>query len=129
MGVLAEDVVEMRVELESVLLEVLHEVLGTEHLGDDDELVVVVLSLEEGLLLEDHGGEHGSGAPDVERVVVVDVVDEQLGPLEVARGDAHVVVLPRVVELGQAPVDELQDALLGIDNDVLGLHVAVHDAS
>lgn len=35
-------------------------------------------------------------------------VDEELGALEVAGRDAHVVLGPRVVELGEAPVDEAQ---------------------
>lgn len=34
-----------------------------------------------------------------------------------------------MVELGQAEVQQLQDALLRVHNDVLWLHVAVHDSS
>ena len=39
-------------------------------------------------------------------------VDQQLGPLEVAGGDAHVVLALGVVELGEAPVDQPQLPLL-----------------
>ena len=35
-------------------------------------------------------------------------VDEELGALEIAGRDAHVILGPRVVELGEAPVDEAQ---------------------
>ena len=54
-------------------------------------------------------------------------VDEELGALEVARGDAHVVLALGVVELGEAPVDEAELALLVVDHHVMRLHVAVHD--
>ena len=55
-------------------------------------------------------------------------VDEELGALEVARGDAHVVLALGVVELGEAPVDEAELALLVVDHHVVRLDVAVHDA-
>lgn len=75
-----------------------------------------------------HRGEHRAGRPDVERVIVIVVVDQQLRALEIARSHAHVVVLPHVVELSQAPVDQLQDLFMRIDNDVLRLDIAMHYA-
>jgi len=102
----AEDVVVLGVELDLVLVQVVEQVVGAEDLGDLDELVGVAVSVEEGLLAEDHGGEHGAQAPHVQAVVVLLEVDEQLGALEVARGDADVVLGAGVVELGEAPVDE-----------------------
>lgn len=103
-----EDVVVLRVELDVVLVEVVEEVLGAEHLGNLDELVRVAVAVEEGLLAEDHGGEHGAEGPHVEGVVVLLEVDEELGAFEVAGGDADVVFGTLVVEFGEAPVDEAE---------------------
>lgn len=63
-------------------------------------LIVVIVSVKERLLAEDERGEHAAETPHVERVVVVLVVDEQLGALEVTRRYSHVVLLAWVVELG-----------------------------
>ncbi len=65
----------------------------TAYLGDADQLVVVVVSVEEGLLLEDHTGEHASQRPEVQTVVVLLEVHQQLGALEVSRGHTHIVLL------------------------------------
>jgi len=56
------------------------------------------------------------------------LVDKQLGPLEVSRGHAHVVFFLFVEELGQASVYQLQLLLLRVHEDVLRLHVAMHDS-
>ena len=113
LGEAAKDVIVLLVQLDLVLVEIVEQVIGTQHLGDLDELVRVAVAVEEGLLAEDHGGEHGAEAPHVEAVVVLLEVDQQLGALEVARRDADVVLGARVVELGQAPV--YQTELLRIE--------------
>ena len=53
----------------------------------------------------------GAGA-HIQRVVIVLQVDEELRSLEVARGDAHVVLALQVVKLGEAPVYQAQLPLL-----------------
>jgi len=65
-----EDAIEMRVEHNVVLFQVLDEVVSAYHPSDLDELVVVVVSVEERLLLKQHGGEHGPQTPHVQGVVV-----------------------------------------------------------
>ena len=102
----AQDVVVLGVELYLVLVQVVEQVVSAEDLGDLDELVGVAVSVEEGLLAEDHGRKHGAKTPHVEAVVVLLEIDEQLGALEVARRDADVVLGAGVVELGETPVDE-----------------------
>ena len=111
-----------------VLVNVRVELVRAEHLRDLDELVVVVLALEERLLLKDHPREHAPERPNVQRVVVGLQVDQQLRALEVARGNAHVVLLARMVKLGQAPVYQPQLAIRMVDHDVVRLHVSVRDA-
>lgn len=128
LGVLAEDVVVVGVEGDVVLVDVSEELVGAEHLGDLDQLVIVVLTLEEGLLLEYHASEHAAEGPDVEGVIVGLQVDEQLGALEVAGGHAHVILLAGVVELSESPIDQSELAVGVVDHDVVGLDVAVGDA-
>ena len=47
--------------------------------------------------------------------------------LEVAGGDADIVVLARVVELGEAPIDQTELSLLMINHDIVRFHISVHD--
>lgn len=60
---LAQLVIEHRVQLELVLLHVLHQLIRSQHLCDYHQLVVVVLSLEERLLLEDLSRLHSKFVP------------------------------------------------------------------
>lgn len=52
--VLTQNVIVVRIKGHIVLLNIVVEFLSSEDLCNLDELVVVVLALEEGLLLEDH---------------------------------------------------------------------------
>lgn len=62
--------------------------------------------MEEWLLAEDHGGEHGSQTPHVEAVIVLLEIDQKLRTLEVSGGNSDVVFGTGVVELGQAPINK-----------------------
>jgi len=82
---------------------------GYIHLCNLDQLVVVVVAVEKGLLTEDHAREHAAERPHVKRVIVVLQVDQQLGALEVARGNAN---LKQKQKKGTTPVnarDSLQE--------------------
>lgn len=126
--VLTQDVVVVRVQLQLVLVDVGEQFLSAQDFGNFYELVIVVLTLEKGFLLEYHAGEHAAERPNVQRVIIDLQVDEELGALEIAGGDAHIVLLSRVVELGQTPVDEAQLAILVVDHNVVGLHIPVNHA-
>mmetsp|Transcript_9963 Transcript_9963/g.25272 ORF Transcript_9963/g.25272 Transcript_9963/m.25272 type:complete len:276 (-) Transcript_9963:2362-3189(-) len=119
---------EMRVEFDGVFGQVGVEVVGSHHLGDFHQLIVVVVSVEEWLLAEDDACEHAPEAPHVEAVVVVHEVYEQFWSLEVATCDAHVVLEPWVVELRESPVDESELAPFVVDHDVVRLDVSVNDS-
>ena len=84
--------------------------------------------MEEGLLSEDHGGEHAAETPHIETVVVHLVIHQQFWTFEVPTGNPHVVLLARVVELGQSPVDQAQPSVLVVNHHVVRLDVPVHDA-
>ena len=71
-------------------------------------MVIIVVSMKERLLSKYETGKHAAKTPHVQRVVVVLVVDKQLGTLEVTRRHSHIVLLARVVELGQAPIYQTQ---------------------
>lgn len=128
LGEAAEDVVVLGVKLNLVLVEVLKELVSAEHLGNLDQLVGVTLAVEERLLAEDHGREHGTQRPHVQTVVVLLEVDQQLRALEVARCHAHIVLGRRVVELSQAPVDQAQLSVFVVDHNVVRLDITMHNA-
>lgn len=127
-GLLADDVVVVAVQCHVVLLNVREQVVCAQNLRDLDKLIVVVLTLKEWLLLEDHSCEHASKGPNVKRVVIDLEVDQKLGSLEVPGGDAHIVLLAWMVEFRETPVDESQLAVRVVNHDVVRLHIAVHDA-
>ena len=126
--VLRQQVLVVRVEGQSVLVQICVELFGAEDLRDFHQLVIVVAALEEWLTLEDHPSEHAAERPDVERVVIGLHVNKQLGSLEVARSNAHVILLTWVVELGQAPINKAKLAVGVVNHDVMRLHITVHDA-
>lgn len=68
-------------------------ILPSSHLTDLNELVIIIRSMEERLLLEDHSGEHAAQRPHVQAVVVLLEVHQQLGALEVPGRHAHIVLL------------------------------------
>lgn len=107
-AVRAEHSLQSHLQLDIVFVEIGKELLCAEGLGDLLELVVVVAALEERLLLEDHASHHHPQRPNIQRIVVVLIGDQQLGPLEIPRTHSHVVVLFGKVELAEAPIDDLQ---------------------
>jgi len=127
-GLVAEDVVEVRVEGHAVFLDVGEKLICAEELRNFNELVVVVLALEERFLLEDHASEHASERPNIEGVVVHLQFNQQLGSLEVARSDTDVVLLTGMVKLGETPIDEAELAVGVVDHDVMRLHITMHNA-
>ena len=126
--VTTQDAIEVGVQFKIVSVKVVEQLFSTEDLGNLYELVVIVMAVEEGLLAENHSGEHTAQTPHVKSIVVLLQIDEELRTLEITRGNADVVLPAGVVELRQTPVDEAELPLLVVDHDVVGLHVAVHDA-
>jgi hypothetical protein len=114
--------------LNVILLQVSIEVFSAKNPCDLDELVIVVLTLEEWLSVEEHSSEHASETPDVERVVVKVVIDEELRSLEVPGSYSYVVILSWVVKLGETPIDESEPSFLVIDHDVVRLDVSMDDS-
>ena len=87
------------------------------------------------LLNNYHAGHHDSEWPDVQRIMIVLIRDEQLRALEISGTHSNIVVLFRQVELGQAPVNysdlpllQRYLLLLVVDHHILRLDVPVHNA-
>ena len=127
-GLRWEKILVVRVEDQAVLVEVGVELLGSEHLRDLDELVIVVTSLEERLTLEDHTGKHAAKRPNVQRVIVGLKINKQFGSLEVSRSDANIILLPGMVKFGQTPINQSELAVRVVDHNVVRLDIAMHDA-
>lgn len=70
LGVGAEDVVVVWVELHVVLLYIGEELLSSQHFRNLYELVVVVFALEERFLLKYHSSKHTAQRPYIQTIVV-----------------------------------------------------------
>jgi hypothetical protein len=94
---------------------------GSEQLGNDGELVDVVLSGEQRLTLE-HLGENTSNTPDIDFNIVLLPGEHDFGGSVVSRRDVtgHLGIL----NTGKTKVANLQIAVL-VDQDVAGLQVTV----
>ena len=51
------------------------------------------------------------------------IVYKELGSLEVATSDPDIVLLTRMIELGQAPVDQPQLSFLMVNHYIVWLHI------
>lgn len=67
------------------------------------------------LLRRYHAGHDDSQGPNVQRVMIVLILDQQLRPLEESGAHAYVVILLGQVELSQPPVQNAQGLGLVID--------------
>lgn len=96
---------------------------SAEKLGDDRELVDVILAREEGLALE-HLGEDAAGTPDIDLDVVLLPGEHDFGGAVVTSRDiaSHL----RILDTRKAEIANLQVAVL-VDQDVAGLQVTVDD--
>jgi len=54
-------------------------------------------------------------------------VNEQLRALEVARGYTDIVLLSRVIEFSETPIDQSKLAVGVVNHNVVGLHISVHN--
>ena len=118
----------LRRQVEFVLPHVIFKVLHSHHVHDPRQLVVVVTPLEESVDAEQHTGKGAPKRPNIERVVILLIVDEQLRSLVIARGDTHIVFLVWLVEVGQTPINQTQVSAVVVNHNIEGLDVAVHDA-
>ena len=78
------------------------------------------------LLAKNNPSNHTPQRPHIQTIVICLQIDQQLRAFEVTARDSHVVLPPRVVELGKSPVDESQLLFGVVDDDVVRLNIAVH---
>lgn len=98
-----------------------------EDLDDLNELVDPGLARKERLTKHELGHDT-AGGPDVDGRRIVGRAENELGGPVIARADVRHVRLPGNEDLGRAKVDELEYACRWVDEEVLGLDVAVADA-
>ena len=96
----------MRVQLNFVFIQVHEKFVSTKHLAYFYQLVIIIVSMKERLLPEDHGRKHATETPHVQRVVVFLEVNEQLWALEVPRGHTNIVLCVRMIEFSKTPVNQ-----------------------
>ena len=104
-GMGSQDVVVVGIERDVVLVNVGVELIGAEDFRNLHELIVIIFSLEEGLLLKDHARKHATQRPNVKRIIIGLEVNKQLRALEVSGRNSNVVFLAGMVKFGQPPIN------------------------
>ena len=72
------------IQFDLVFVKILVQLLCPQNLCNSDQLIVIVMSMEERLLPEDHGRQHAPQRPHVQRVVVHLVVDKKLRAFKIS---------------------------------------------
>lgn len=126
LGVTSKNTIKVRVQLKIIRIEVVKEFLRTENLCNLYQLVVVVVSVKERFLAEDHSREHATQTPHVQSIIVLLQINEKFGALEIPRRDSNIVLSSGMVKLRQPPINQPQLTLLVIDHHVVRLYVTVH---
>ena len=76
-----------------VLSNIVIKIIRSHDLGNANQLVIVIGALKERVHSEEHPCESASETPNVKRVVIELVVDQELWALVVARSNSHIVFL------------------------------------
>jgi len=63
--VLSENIIVVAIKGDTVLLNVCEQIISSQNLGNLYKLIVVILTLEEWLFLENHAGKHASQRPNI----------------------------------------------------------------
>lgn len=103
---LSKDVIVVAVKLDIILLNIGEEFISSEDLGNLDQLIIVVFSLEERLLLKNHACKHTPQRPNIQRIVVNLQIDQEFRPFEVPTRHPNVILLSHVVVLSQTPINK-----------------------
>ena len=125
---LSKDVIVVAVKLDIILLNIGEEFISSKHLCNLNQLVIVVFSLEERLLLKNHACKHTSQRPDIQRIVINLQIDQEFRPFEVPTRHSDIILLSHVVVLSQTPINKSQLAISMVNHDVVGFHIPMHDA-
>ena len=124
---LIEDTLVIIVQFAVVFIDVIQEVICSQDLSDSFKLVVVACALEKGINLEDETGQHASGGPDIEGVIIELVVDEEFRSFVVSGGDSDIEFSVGEEKFSEAPINKSE--LFGsiIPHGIMGFDVSVDD--
>mmetsp|Transcript_11268 Transcript_11268/g.24451 ORF Transcript_11268/g.24451 Transcript_11268/m.24451 type:complete len:303 (+) Transcript_11268:518-1426(+) len=114
------------VQFQVIGIQVMKQLLRPENLRNFDQLIVVIMSVKERLLPENHPREHTSQTPHIQRIIILLQIHQQLRPLEIPARHTDIILPPRMVKLGQPPINQPQLPLLVIDHHIVRLHIPVH---
>lgn len=89
-----------------VLVEISMQFLCAEYTCNLDQLIVVVLTIEEGLFAENHTSQHTSKAPQIQTVVIQLHIHQKLRSLEAPRCNTHIVLCAWVIKVSESPIDQ-----------------------
>ena len=115
-------------QVQLVASKVLLQIVSAHYSDDPRHLIVIVRPLEKGINIEKKSGKGAPKRPNIKRIVILPVLDQEFRPFVVSAGYSHVVLLLRFVEVSESPVDDPEVAGLVVDDDVEGFNIAMHDS-
>lgn len=105
-------------QVQLIAAKIFFQVLCAHNAHNSCHLIVVVTAFEERVNIKEHAGHGAAEGPDVERIVVFSVFYEQFRSLVVSTGNANVILLIGLVEIGKAPIYHAEVALVVVDHNV-----------
>ena len=82
--VLTQDIVIVAIQSNIVLVKINKQIVCSQNLGNLNQLIVVIFTLEEWFFLENHTSEHASKRPDIKGVIVGLKINQEFWALEVS---------------------------------------------
>lgn len=111
-----------------VFSDIVHKIWCPHELSNFDELVIIVISLKHWIFLKYHVAHCASQWPDIQRVIVVKIIDQQLRPFIVSRSDSYIVRFFWYIVFGESPVNDSQLSKFMVNHDIMRFDVSMHDA-
>jgi hypothetical protein len=116
-----------RPDCQFVVPHIVHKICCSHELSNFKKLILVVISLEHGILLKDHVTHCAPQRPYVETIVVGKIIYQKFWAFIISRGHSHIIWLLWDVVLGKTPVNDSKLSLLMVYHDVMRLNVSMHD--
>ena len=82
--VLTQDIVIVAIQSNIVLVKINKQIVCSQNLGNLNQLIVVIFTLEEWFFLENHTSEHAPKRPDIKGVIVGLKINQEFWALEVS---------------------------------------------
>ena len=111
------------------LVDILQNIMSSNHFGNFDQLIIVVCPLEKRFSLENHSSEHAARAPDIKLIVVMGHSHKQLWSFEKPTRHSTVETLLRRIEVRKTPICDPHLPSFMVDQHIIWLYISMNNTS